>query len=58
VVLAGQKRLYRASLDTPPAAEALVAERAASVEHLRTSPAAAERPRAFRAGRAPDFSAH
>jgi enoyl-CoA hydratase len=53
--LAGMKRLYRASRDTPAAA-ALVAERTVLVEHLRNSPAAAEGLAAFRAGRAPDFT--
>jgi enoyl-CoA hydratase len=53
--LAGMKRLYRASRDTP-VADALVAERAVLVEHLRNSPAAAEGLAAFRARRAPDFA--
>jgi enoyl-CoA hydratase len=52
--LAGQKRLYRASIDTP-VTEALVAERAVLVDHLRHSTAAAEGLAAFRARRAPDF---
>jgi enoyl-CoA hydratase len=52
--LAGQKRLYRASIDTP-VAEALAAERATLVDHLRNSAAAAEGLAAFRSGRAPDF---
>jgi enoyl-CoA hydratase len=52
--LAGQKRLYRASIDVP-VAEALVAERATLVDHLRHSSAAAEGLAAFRSGRAPDF---
>jgi enoyl-CoA hydratase len=52
--LVGMKRLYRASVATPTA-EALVAERATLVEHLRHSPAAAEGLAAFRAGRAPEF---
>jgi enoyl-CoA hydratase len=53
--LAGMKRLYRAS-STGPVADALVAERATLVAHLRDSPAAAEGLAAFRAGRAPDFT--
>jgi enoyl-CoA hydratase len=53
--LAGMKRLYRASRDTP-VADALVAERAVLVEHLRNSPAAAEGLAAFLARRAPDFA--
>jgi enoyl-CoA hydratase len=52
--LAGQKRLYRASIDVP-VARALVAERATLVDHLRHSTAAAEGLAAFRAGRAPRF---
>ncbi|MDT7753424.1 MAG: hypothetical protein QOD96_7086, partial [Pseudonocardiales bacterium] len=44
----------RASIDTP-VAEALVAERATLVDHLRHSSAAAEGLAAFRSGRAPDF---
>jgi enoyl-CoA hydratase/carnithine racemase len=56
--LAGQKRLYRESTEAPVhLADALVAERATLVEHLRHSSAAAEGLAAFRSGRAPDFSA-
>ncbi|HEX4248015.1 MAG TPA: enoyl-CoA hydratase/isomerase family protein [Pseudonocardia sp.] len=55
--LAAQKRLYRASTEAPAhLSDALVAERATLVEHLRDSPAAAEGLAAFRSGRAPDFS--
>ena len=53
--LAGMKRLYRASA-AGTVADALVAERATLVGHLRGSPAAAEGLAAFRAGRAPDFT--
>jgi enoyl-CoA hydratase/carnithine racemase len=52
--LAAQKRLYRASIDTPMA-DALAAERATLVDHLRHSAAAAEGLAAFRSGRAPRF---
>jgi enoyl-CoA hydratase len=56
-VLAAQKRLYRASTEAPVhLSDALVAERATLVEHLRDSAAAAEGLAAFRSGRAPDFS--
>jgi enoyl-CoA hydratase/carnithine racemase len=49
------KRMYRDSTALP-APQALEAERAALVEHLMTSPAAAEGLAAFGSGRAPDFS--
>jgi acyl dehydratase len=53
--LARMKRMYR-DCAALPAPQALAAERAALVEHLMTSPAAAEGLAAFRAGRKPDFS--
>lgn len=52
--LARMKRMYRDGLAVP-APQALAAERAAIVEHLLHSPAAAEGLAAFRSGRAPNF---
>jgi enoyl-CoA hydratase len=52
--LAGMKAMYRAGLDTPPAA-ALAAERAALLAHL-DSPTVAEGLAAFAGHRPPDFA--
>lgn len=54
--LAAMKQLYRTARTTPQG-EALAAERAVLIDHLRTSADAAEGLAAFAEGRPPDFTA-